>query len=393
MNNNNYVNIAVCGRFHYHNYIEQIYLKGLLNKFYYSHPRDILTQLNSTGKIKNYKLKEYLTRLHLRLMGNSFIEELYPIYHDIWQFEVLKNWTSSKVLHILLHGTGIKLIQKAKQEGTVVLGDLVNSHPMERSDILTPEYLRLGIQNKNSRATKIPLRIKRLISEVELCDYYLSPSTFVTNSYVKRGIPEKKIFTVPYGINYSRFYTNKSKVSSAVPSLFTVVCTGSISVRKGQIYLLEAWKKLKLQNAQLILIGKIEKDILSIIEPYRKLFIHYDYVDNAELIKIYNSCKLFILPTLEEGLAVSILEALGCGLPVITTPNSGASTLIKNNAHGYIIPSFSSQVLADKILHLFNHSEELENMRCQVIKDFGQNLSWENYAIELQTIYSQLIGI
>src|SRR5437764_711848 len=65
---------------------------------------------------------------------------------------------------------------------------------------------------------------------------------------------------------------------------------------------------------------------------------------------IDNLYYIFVLPPLKDGLAFTVMEALACGLPVITTPNTGASDLIQPGVNGEIVPIRGPQAIADAIL-------------------------------------------
>jgi glycosyltransferase involved in cell wall biosynthesis len=61
------------------------------------------------------------------------------------------------------------------------------------------------------------------------------------------------------------------------------------------------------------------------------------------------SADIFILPSLEDGLAFTVLEALACGLPAITTPNTGASDLIQSGVNGEVVPIRDPKAIADAV--------------------------------------------
>ena len=64
----------------------------------------------------------------------------------------------------------------------------------------------------------------------------------------------------------------------------------------------------------------------------------------------FQSSDLFVFPSIEDGFALVVAEAMVCGLPVITTPNTGASDLIVGGENGEIVPIRDSQAIADAVL-------------------------------------------
>jgi glycosyltransferase involved in cell wall biosynthesis len=61
------------------------------------------------------------------------------------------------------------------------------------------------------------------------------------------------------------------------------------------------------------------------------------------------TCDLLILPSLEDGFARTVTEGLACGLPVITTPNTGASEWIRPGVNGEVVPIRDPQAIADAV--------------------------------------------
>jgi hypothetical protein len=123
------VNIAVCGRFHYHNYVRYVQQAGLLNRFYYAHRRatDAASLDVAPEHVVNLWPKEYLIRLHGMLMGTWMMPQFAALYGDLWQAGVLRRWDQCEILHVMLHGTALKLLRRAKQEGAKVVVEAVTS--------------------------------------------------------------------------------------------------------------------------------------------------------------------------------------------------------------------------------------------------------------------------
>ena len=166
--------------------------------------------------------------------------------------------------------------------------------------------------------------------------------------------------------------------------------SAGLSPRKGQLYLLKAWEKLKLPSAELLLIGRVSPEMKPILEPYRHLFRHIAHVPNHELRKFYTSCDLFVLPTIEDGCSYVCLESMACGLPVITTTNNGAGELVQDGVSGYVVPIRAVDTLAERIETLYRDRELLRSMGKAGVANVRQNLNWERYAHELIAFYDRI---
>lgn len=225
------VNVAVCGKFHYHNYLKYIDKSGILNQFFYSHRMSTNSASLSVPKKKlvNIWIKEYLLRMHLLVFNYRGSDQLFPFYHDLWEILALLRWNRCDILHIMLHGTGRKLIRRARTENSLVIGEPVNSHPEILNAILSEEYERLGIRKKLnlSRAQG------RLIQELGMCDYLLVASNFMRSTFIEKGFTPEKIYSIPYGVDLSRFCPLSKDEKLGSDSLFRVICVAQITPRKG----------------------------------------------------------------------------------------------------------------------------------------------------------------
>ena len=376
------VNIAVCGRFHYHNYVRFIDRAGFLNRFYYSHrlSTDAAKLTISADRAVNRWLKEYLIRAHGMLTMGRMMEKFAPLYGDIWQIGVLKRWKECDILHLMLHGTGLKLIRRAKDEGATVIVEPVNQHPGALNEILLEETERLGLKRRRQRY----VIQERMIEESVAADFLLAPSRIVRDSFVARGYDVKRSAVLPYAVDLSRFHPDATEVKDGT---FRAICVAQISPRKGQIYLLEAWKRLNLPNAELLLIGALSYEMDAILRPYSGLFEHISVVPNQDLLRYYGRSSVFVLPTLEDGFAVVTAEAMACGLPVITTVNNGAADVITHGKDGLVVPIRSPEAIAERLELLYRNRELREEMSRGALAKARSELSWETYAKRVCGLY------
>jgi glycosyltransferase involved in cell wall biosynthesis len=384
------VNIAVPGRFHYHNYVTYLNKHEILNKFYYSHKINTasLELQVEKDKLVNIWLKEYLIRAHVLISSYQKAEKYFPIYHDLWESTALLRWHRCDILHAMLHGTSRNLINKAKSQGSLIVGEPVNSHPENLNTILNQEHERLGIVRQQS----LSISQKRLVQEVEECDYLLVGSNFVKKSYIKKGFAPQKIHLINYGVDLSRFrpLLNKKEKESDKNSIFRVICVAQISPRKGHIYLLEAWKQLNLSNSELLFIGSLNKEMHTVLVKYDGLFKHIPFVPNAELYKYYSQSSVFVLPSLEEGFACVVPEAMACGLPVVVTENTGTSDIVEHSKDGFIVPIRSAATIAEYLELLYSNRDLCHAMSQAALAKSQSNLSWQQYADKLCNFYNSI---
>lgn len=389
-------NIAVCGRFHYNHYVHHLHRIGGLNCFYHSSRITLTAEKLGVPQERaaNIFPKEYLLRLHQRILGESFRTPAFAFYHDVWQAGVLMNWRPAPILHHMLHGNGRMIIRRAHGDGAVVFGEPVNSHPDELRRLLNEEHERLGIAQR----IKDNLLDRRLADEASLCDFLVAGSHVVKRSFARSGFPENRIFVIPYGTDIKRFSPlsedeRKLRLSGLKDCSFRVICVGQITPRKGHVYLLEAWKKLNLPNADLLFIGSVDPVMIPVLARYEGLFHHIQHVPHHLLRHYYGMSDVFVLPSLEDGFAYVCTEALGCGLPVITTDNTGASEIVTDGEDGFIVNVRSVEGLVEKLTVLFQNQPLREKMEEAALAKASFNLLWSDYAQKLFQLYQEVGGI
>jgi glycosyltransferase involved in cell wall biosynthesis len=95
-----------------------------------------------------------------------------------------------------------------------------------------------------------------------------------------------------------------------------------------------------------------------------------------------------VLPSLEEGLAVVLCEALAAGLPIIATHESGASEIIEHGRSGTIIHAGSVAELANSINEIASFPEKLERFSVEAISAAARTHNWDQYVDKLVEVYA-----
>ena len=186
--------------------------------------------------------------------------------------------------------------------------------------ILNEEAERLGLKG----IRQLQRIQERQIEESLTSDFLLSASRIVRDSFVDRGYDATRTAIVPYGVDLNRFHPIAGQATPDKP--FTVISVGAISPRKGHVYLLEAWKKLALPEAELLLIGSISPEMTAILGRYDGLFQHVSIRTESSIVRVLCALLRVVLPSFEDGFAVVRAEAMACGLAAIVTDNAGPQT-------------------------------------------------------------------
>jgi glycosyltransferase involved in cell wall biosynthesis len=179
--------------------------------------------------------------------------------------------------------------------------------------------------------------------EHELAHRIVVGSSFARDTLVAEGIDPAKIGVNPYGVDWNQFMVPLAPIASAGrPLRFLYV--GSVTARKGVPVLLDAWRALSPRNAELWLAGSVGPQERVLIPSLPGLCL-LGQVPHAEIHKLYAQCDVFVLPSLFEGFSLVLLEALAAGLPVISTPNTGAVDVVTHTTLGQIVEAGSVEAL------------------------------------------------
>ncbi len=207
----------------------------------------------------------------------------------------------------------------------------------------------------------------------ELCDQILVPSKFCKDSALKMGADSRKISIVPYGIKKD-FFNLKPMVQKG-----KILFVGEIGLRKGAHYLAMASRILKDRGRNYNFVGAGFKTVNTNNALFEGITF-LGHLTESELIYQYLTSDIFVLPTLVEGMAISHLEAMACGLPIITTPNCGS--VITNFKEGFIVPIRDPQTLSIKIEEIVE-DRNLRKAMSKRCKKKAIEYTWKNYSQNL----------
>ncbi len=114
-----------------------------------------------------------------------------------------------------------------------------------------------------------------------------------------------------------------------------------------------------------------------------------DYIQNTDLPSIYSQSDLFLYPSLRESFGIPMLEAMKCGVPVVTS-NTSSMPEVASDAACFADP-FSPEDIAEKISLVLN---DLFYRKALIEKGFqrANEFSWQNMAIEMKKLYSQILN-
>ncbi|MCM3544957.1 glycosyltransferase family 4 protein [Priestia megaterium] len=379
------VSISVKGRFHAFYLAEQLQKQNLLNQIITSYPKfETIKYGVEKNKINSLVLHELGDRIWRKIPQNLkgrphnsyLLRELFDInasYKLKNNSDIFVGW-SSNCLHSL---------RKAKKKGAITIVERGSSHILHQTTNLKEEYEKFGYNFSNTPQKVIDKELK----EYKEADYISVPSTYVMRTFVERGIDENKIIKIPYGVNLNNFYPIEKQ-----DNVFRVIYCGSLSLTKGLQYLLPAFTSLNLPNSELWLIGALTEEIKPLLNKYNNQNIfHKGPFPENELYKYYSQGSVFCFPSIDDGFGMVQAQAMACGLPLITTTNSGGEDLIDDSKEGFIIPIRSINHIKEKLTLLYEDRQLLNSMSNAAIAKVKRRYSWEEYGFNMTKVYNEIL--
>jgi glycosyltransferase involved in cell wall biosynthesis len=152
------------------------------------------------------------------------------------------------------------------------------------------------------------------------------------------------VVVVPYGFPVDQFPARVRHPSGP----FRVLAVGTHDLRKGTPYLLEAWRRAQIPDAELHLVGPLRL-AKTFLDRYAGTFHHRPHIPKSELGGQYAAADVLAFPTLGDGFGLVIQEAMCCGTPVITTPCGGGPECITDGVDGWILPPRDLDALIQRL--------------------------------------------
>lgn len=187
-----------------------------------------------------------------------------------------------------------------------------------------------------------------------------------------------------------------SFIPDAVSPLITkrVIAVGRYHYQKGFDLLLHAWKKVEQQcpDWQLAIYGQGER------QPYQQLALELDlnlerchlYGPTNDIQKEYVNSSLFVFSSRYEGFGMVLVEAMACGLPVVSFAcPCGPRDIVAEGEDGYLVEKENVDELADKLIQVMNDEVLRHQMSSKAIVN-ASRFNMESIALTWQYLFNQL---
>lgn len=211
-------------------------------------------------------------------------------------------------------------------------------------------------------------------------------------------LPAEKITVVHNGVDLAPFRdpppgTLRAELGLA-PDQPLVIVVGRLAANKGQRFLVEAAPAIlaRFPTTHFAFAGNPEArgDIEARIRALR-LEGHFSVLGfRPDVVNLLRSSDLFVLPSLGEGFALSLIEAMAAGLPVVTTPVGGVAEIVDEGRNGFIVPPADAPALGGAVIRALSLSAEERADFRRAAREAAQRFSFEATASKLLEIYRRV---
>jgi glycosyltransferase involved in cell wall biosynthesis len=373
------INLATVPPLHIFDLAQQLEQMGHLNALYTVYPPWRVRNL-PRQKVQSFPWFMGINEVRKRIVGSGFDQPMKQLV-----IHTFDRWVSQHMqpcdIFDCASSFGIASHRVARQTYRALsVCRRGSSHIRYQDRLLAEEYARWGLPYQRISA----YIVARELEEYTTCDMIVVPSSFVYRSFIEQGVADEKLELLPYGVDVRLF--------KAVPkedTVFRVLYVGALAIRKGIIYLLEALATLKLPNFELCLIGEMEDEIKPFLAKYEGGFRYLGKLPRQELYWYYSQSSVFVMPSIEEGLANVQPQAMACGLPIIATTNTGGEDVATDGVEGFIVPIRDPEAIREKVLYLYEHPGVQREMS-QAALSRAQNVGgWDTYVKKLLEAYGR----
>lgn len=273
--------------------------------------------------------------------------------------------------------SALDTFQAAKALGVKCVYDLPISYWEVGRKLMEEEVQRLPawVEAMGGGMSDSPAKLERKARELELADLVVVPSRFVADSLPAWAGQKTRVLS-PFGSPLPAAAAAHKTVDPSKP--LRVLFVGSMGQRKGLGDLFQAMHLLKGENIELVVMGSLLNEPAFYRGQYAD-FTHEKGRPHPEVLALMRSCDVFCLPSLYEGRALVMQEAMSQGLPIVITPNTGGDDLVIEGKTGFLVPIRSPEKIAEKLAWFNQNRQELPAMSEAAVQH-AASYTWKKYS-------------
>ena len=374
------VNVSVHGRWHAFELANGLYRQGHLGRLLTTYPSFIARRfLDSGAEIHSRPLLELRRRAFDRFGLGSRPDAAIATRMGAFAAaeaasgaDILVGWSSSV----------LEAIAPAQAAGMKVIVERGSTHIDHQARVLRNAYDALGLPAD----LPLPEIVRREQAEYAAADAIAVPTEYAADTFAEEGIARDKLIVNGYGVDLSKFAPAEYDAGGDRAS---TVFVGRVGVRKGVPWLLRAMQGQT--QARLNLVGPVEDGFQDFLrrEASDAVAIKGQVAGDA-LPAIYADARIFCLPSLEEGMPLTLLQAMAAGLAVVVT-KAASGGIVEQCGAGIVVPPCDAEAIGDALDRLVNNPDLARDMGQAGRRAVQAGYGWQDYADRAIAAYRNLL--
>lgn len=207
---------------------------------------------------------------------------------------------------------------------------------------------------------------------------YIAVSEYIKSKLEESGVNGKKIVVVYNGVEFTGVPDRVIKKKNQI----TIGSVGRLHQVKGYENLIKAAVKIKNDNWMIQIIGEGQEksnlnDLIDSLQLKDKIKL-LGHIDNLE--KVYDNFDIYIQPSFSEGFGLTVVEAMGAGLPVIVTPVGSLPEIVSDNETGIIAEGIDPDSLLGAMNKLIENPVQAQKMGILAAEDVRKRFDVKTWA-------------
>ena len=272
--------------------------------------------------------------------------------------------------------------------------------------VLADEYMQSSQSASPTLRTKLSNYLMWRLSKIEEASAKNATLIITVSKYSSKKIiqfykiDKAKIRIVPNGVDSQKFRPieglDKVKHRIGINGKQCVLFVGRLIPRKGLHFLMEAAKQVIKENKETVFVivgdGPLKNHLTSFLKKERLSdnFVFLGDVSDDILPTLYNCADIFILPSIQEGQGIALLEAQATAKPVVAFNVTGISEIVLDKQTGLLVKPDSIE-LANAIFNLLSNKSLREKMGHLGREFVYKNFSWDICAQKMFQVYNEAL--
>jgi glycosyltransferase involved in cell wall biosynthesis len=304
-------------------------------------------------------------------------------------FQTFDRWVARNMTvcdaYVALSGSGFTSGPRARELGARYICDRGSSHIRYQHEVVSEEMRCWGLEVRGAD----PFMIDREETEYAQADAVTVPSLFAYKSFLAKGFPEEKLRRVPLGVRLEFFRPE----DQPAPDAFEVLFVGSVSVRKGIPYLLQAFQKLHHPRKRLRIVGAVPGEMRPVLSRFDLSNVELiGAVPQSQVRRYMSTSHVMVLPSIEDGWGMVMGQAMACGCPVISSDHTGGPDFYTHGVEGFIVPIRSPEAIAGGLQQLADDRflrQSMSEAALTRVKSLG---GWADYGVQYAAFLKELVA-